>query len=385
MEDIKSMRIFLNGLVVKRGGHKTYFSNFIPQFGQIGRKHEFVLLHSAWQDAFDFDLPSNFTRLVDGPDNSSVPMRILWEQTRLPAVLNEERIDVVFNPTPSGMVLYPGYPAVIALRNSNVFSTLNINNWRYLARNWMLRSFSNYAAQRAAALIFVSKYSRDVALKVLKIDPSKAVVIYHGIGDHFLNPAKTPSEKILNGEHPYLLTVSTIQSHKNYLRFLNAFAKLCREPDFGYDYVFVGAIESKGEFELIQQRINQPDLLGRIQYLGEVPNQDLPSIYQGASLFVLPSLLETFGHPLVEAMASHVPIAASNTAAIPEIGGDAAVYFNPYDEDEISTVLRNILENRKHRENLVSAGNERVRNFSWVNTAREMIELFESVASEEGN
>ena len=378
------MRILLNGLVVTRGGHKTYFSNFIPQFGQLGRQHEFVLLHSAWQNAFEYDLPTNFTRLVAGPSHHSVFMRLWWEQTRLPEVLRRERIDMVFTPTPTGMVLFSGCPAVIAARNPNPFLTLTINDWRYRARNRALREFTNYAARRAAAVIFVSKYSRDVALKMMRIDPSKTYVIYHGVGVHFLKPAQLPSKKFFHGDHPYLLTVSTVQSHKNYLRILNAFAKLCREPDLGYDYVFAGGIGSESEFKLIQKRIKQPDLQGRVHYLGEVSYQDLPSLYQGASLFILPSLLETFGHPLVEAMASHIPIAASNAAAIPEIAGDAAVYFSPYDEDEISAVLRKILEDRKHREHLVSAGRERVRNFSWKNTAREMIKLFESVACKEG-
>ena len=378
------MRIFLNGLVVKRGGHKTYFSNFIPQFGIIGQQHEFVLLHSAWQNAFDFDLPSNFTRLIDGPDKSSVPMRMWWEQTRLPAILHRERIDVVFNPTPAGMLLYPGYPAVIAIRNPNPFSPLTIKSWRYRARNRALREFTNYAARRAAAVIFVSKYSRDVALKAMRIDPSKVFVIYHGVGAHFFEPAQTLSKKNFHGDRPYLLTVSTVQSHKNYPRFLNAFAKLCREPDLGYDYVFAGGIGSRSEFESIQQRINKLDLQGRVHYLGEVSYWDLPTLYQGASLFVLPSLLETFGHPLVEAMASHIPIAASNAAAIPEISGDAAVYFNPYDEDEICTVLQKLIYNKELREQLILKGSERVKKFSWENTAREMVKVFEVASREDG-
>ena len=376
------MRILLNGLTVKRGGQKTIFINIIPQFEQVGYQHEFVLLHSAGQDAFDFDLPVNFTRLINGPNDHSVSSRIWWEQTKMPLILLREKIDVMFTPTATGKLLFSRLPTVITVGNPKPFSNLNLRNLQYWTRNWMLREFTRYAAYRAAGVIFVSNYSRDKALSFLKIDPNKAFVIYHGVGDQFLNRAQTDSSQHYKGERPYLLTISTIQSHKNYLRLLNAFARLIFDNDMEYDLVFAGAIGSQSDFMCIQERMNQPDLRNRVHYLGEVPYQDLPSLYQGASLFVLPSLLETFGIPLVEAMASKVPIAASEATAIPEIAGDAAVYFNPYDENEIYAVLQKLINNKELREQLILKGSERVKKFSWENSAREMVKVFE-VASRE--
>jgi glycosyltransferase involved in cell wall biosynthesis len=103
-------------------------------------------------------------------------------------------------------------------------------------------------------------------------------------------------------------------------------------------------------------------------------------LYAGADLFVFPSLLETFGHPLVEAMASGVPIAASNAAAIPEICSDAAIYFDPYDVENMASTIHRVLENDAMRDRLIRNGGERVKKFSWAESAEQMLNLFVSAA-----
>lgn len=375
------MRILINGLAVFRGGSETYFLNLIPSLGRVGSQHEFVLIHSLWQEVLNFELPPNFMRILAGPKRRSVPLRVLWEQTRLPTLLRRERIDVMFSPVPSTTLFSP-CPTVVAVRNPNPFSRLEFKDVRYLARNWTLRVVTQRMARRAAYLVFVSKYSRDAALRVLRVSSDKAVVIYHGTGPQFFKPASKTVPELQNGLRPYLLTVSTVQTHKNYPRMIDAFAHLCSNPDFGYDYVFVGAVSSQAEFQRIQERIRQLNLEGRVHYLGSVPYQDLPALYQGASLFVFPSLLETFGHPLVEAMASGIPIVGSNTASTPEIGGDAAVYFDPFDVNDMAGTIRRALTDDTLRARLVAAGRARAKKFTWTATAQRLLDLLEMATQE---
>jgi len=244
-------------------------------------------------------------------------------------------------------------------------------------RNRLLLIFTKILAKRASCVVFVSGYSRSSALKVLELDPKKTAVVYHGTGQHFFEPATRSVKDLHSGLRPYVLTVSTIQAHKNYPRLLDAFAGLCRDENMDYDYVFAGAIGSKGESEHIQNRVNQPDLRGRVHYLGEVPNKLLPGLYQGASLFVLPSLLETFGLTLVEAMASGTPIVASSAGAIPEICGEAALYFDPENTEDMISVMRQVLGNVALQKRLAANGRKRARNFSWKAAVEKMIELFE--------
>jgi glycosyltransferase involved in cell wall biosynthesis len=371
------MRFLLDALVVNRGGHQTYFSNIIPQLGRVGKEHDFLLLYSPWQgNIFDFNLPPNFKRIVAGPNTRSVLHRILWEQFSLPRLIHRERADVLFSPIPTTTFFSP-IPLVIAVRNPNPFATLSGSSWRYLLRNWILRVVTQKIANRASHVIFVSNYSKKVAVKVAKLDAGKSHVIYHGVGTNFINSNRV-SRKSFGISNPYILTVSTIQTHKNYPRLLEAFARLCENPDLKYDLAIAGAIAVQKEFEKMQYAIARNGIEKRVHYLGEAPYGDLPSLYAGATLFVLPSLLETFGHPLVEAMASGVPIVCSNAAAMPEICKDAAIYFDPYDVDEMANTTYTVLSDAALRDRLIENGKQRVKRFSWANSVEQMLDLFVS-------
>lgn len=375
------MRILLNALVVNRGGHRTYFNNFIPYFGKLGIGHEFFLLYSPWQEEiFNFDLPNNFSRLVYGPHSRSVLRKVTWEQVKLPSILKREKIDLMFSPTPV-TTLYSPCPIVVAIRNPNLFMSLKLKDVRYIGRNWLLMLITRISAKKAAGIIVVSRYSRDEAARVLGIDHDKTEVIYHGIGQQFLERSNRSITDYFEVSCPYILNVSTIQKHKNQLRLIDAFAKLCTGDDLGYDLVIAGGIESKDDYQRMVLKIKQYDLEKRVHYLGEIPYHDLPSLYQGATVFVMPSLLESFGHPLVEAMASGVPVVASNTTAIPEICGDAAIYFDPLMIDEMSNSMRSVLLDEDLRGQLVVAGYNRVNAFSWTESAQRMLNLFEEAVS----
>jgi glycosyltransferase involved in cell wall biosynthesis len=376
------MRILINGLVVNRGGHQTYFSNLIPYLGKLGQDHEFLLLHSPWQrEMFDFRLPNNFSRIIRGPERRSVFRRTIWEQIFLPRLLRNAQVDLMFSPTPATAIISP-CPTVIAVRNTNLFAPLSVRDFHYLARNSLLRLVTQITVRRASSVIFVSDYSRKIAERALRLDPKKSSVIYHGVGPNFLRRG-TESSRIYKGLRPYILTVSTIQIHKNYPRMIEAFGKLHKVEEI-YDYVFAGAVEVEGEFSRIKEKIRKIEVEDRVHYLGEVQYKDLPDLYAGASLFILPSLLESFGHPLVEAMASGIPIVASNVAAIPEICSDAAIYFDPNDADEIANTILRVLHDNDLRNSLIQNGIRRVKRFSWAETARQMLNLFTSAVGQNG-
>jgi glycosyltransferase involved in cell wall biosynthesis len=373
------MRILINALAVFRGGMRTYLLNLIPHLGKLGSSHEFVLLHSAWQEAFDFDLPPNFTRLVSGPKRRSPLLRVLWEQFGVPDLVKNYDIDVAFLPTPATALFYP-CPTIVDLRNANIFIPLGANKLRSRVRNRVLRLVARVAVKRAAYITFVSNYSLEAARLALPFNERKAVVIYHGVDARFgqTAPEKPGSHDWPFGARPYLLTVSTIHPHKNYPRMLEAFAVLCAEPDIGYDYVVVGPVGSPVEYRRILKKIARLGLDERVHYLGAVPYQHLPGLYQGAVLFVLPSLLESFGLPLVEAMASGVPVAASRAAAMPEICAEAAVYFDPYDVDDMTEVIRAVLSDDTQRKELVVAGRKRAGDFSWERAAGQLLDAIEA-------
>jgi glycosyltransferase involved in cell wall biosynthesis len=376
------MRILINGLAVFRGGHKTYFSNLIPFLGDCQNKHEFLLLHAPWQDMYDIELPKNVHRHVAGPKNHSQWKRILWEMTNLPRLLQERKIDILYSPVFSS-ALSSTIATVVDARNLNVFMTLENQHIRYRIRNWLLRRIAYFVAQRAQYIVFASEFSRNAALELLKIDPDKTAVIYHGAPPHFNSVEDFPISDLPDSPRPYILTVSTIQTHKNYLHMLDAFAYLCQSDDWNYDYLFAGGIEDKKVFKAIQERINKPDIKHRVRYLGEVDYNKLPGLYQKASLVALPTLREAFCLPLVEAMESEVPIAASNNSCMPEIAGEAAVYFNPYDIYDIAETIRSILSDRDRYTALIEAGKEQSAKYLWSDAAAKLVGVFEDSITKE--
>jgi glycosyltransferase involved in cell wall biosynthesis len=114
-------------------------------------------------------------------------------------------------------------------------------------------------------------------------------------------------------------------------------------------------------------------------FTGYVPNEEIISLYSGATIFIFPSFYEGFGIPPLEAMACGTPVVASNTSSIPEVVGDAALLFNPYNIRKITEAIYSALTDEQLRNKLIEKGFERVKQFSWENTARETLQVYKEV------
>jgi len=171
----------------------------------------------------------------------------------------------------------------------------------------------------------------------------------------------------------YVLSVASLLPHKNLHKLVEAFALL--KGRIEHQLVLVGL---KGHAldktkRAIQDSFNHPD---RVAFLGYVPRPDLAGLYRKASLFVLPSLFEGFGIPLLEAMSLGCPVAASNRTSIPEVVGDAAVLFNPDNSEQIAEAIFSVVSDKTGRERLVNRGRQRVKLFSWERMAGETIDAY---------
>ena len=206
------MRVLLNGLVVARGGHRTYFKNIIQWFGTLAPDSTFYLLYSPWQKKiFDYPLPGNFEIIIDGPGHRAPIQKIAWEQIHLPRVIIQHGIEVMFSPTPATSFRAP-CPMVIAIRNPNLFSMLKGMSPQYYIRNLTLRYTAKWMINHSAYSIFVSNFSKEKALEVINVDrPDSIKVVHHGIGDQFfIELPNNNSPYLENVKKPYLLTVSNM-------------------------------------------------------------------------------------------------------------------------------------------------------------------------------
>jgi glycosyltransferase involved in cell wall biosynthesis len=118
----------------------------------------------------------------------------------------------------------------------------------------------------------------------------------------------------------------------------------------------------------------------RIIFTGYVPDEDLSALYSGAKAFIFPSLQEGFGLPILEAMQCGTPVISSNATSLPEVAGEAAILINPYDKDELSQAMLNLLSDENLRNELTQKGLERAKQFSWSKCAQETVEIYQKIA-----
>lgn len=228
------------------------------------------------------------------------------------------------------------------------------------------------AIKRADRIICVSENTKKDLLELSDVDPQKISVVYHGSVINKLNSDRF--DKLSNQSMPYILYVGSRNSYKNFQRFLQAYAISNLPKDFQL-VCFGGDPFSRRELALINQL-----------HLGEnktiyVSGDDkkLASFYSNASAFVYPSLYEGFGIPLLEAMSCDCPVVCSNTSSMPEVAGNAAEFFDPYDPDSIAHGLKKVLYSHQRSQELIRLGQERVKHFSWDACAEQTRSIYLSL------
>jgi glycosyltransferase involved in cell wall biosynthesis len=219
----------------------------------------------------------------------------------------------------------------------------------------------------ADAIVCVSESTRRDLLEFYPVDPSRAIAIHSGM------QMRSDGAPIDDLPQRYLLFVSTIEPRKNLGTLLDAFARLRREGYAG-SLVVVGRVGWKARE--VERRLREPGVV----HLDYVDAARLATVYRKAEVFVFPSLYEGFGFPLLEAMASGVPAVAARSSSLPEIGGDAALYFEPRDVDGLVAQLRRVIDEPALREELIAKGRDRVAHFRWDVCAEKTLEVLRRVS-----
>jgi glycosyltransferase involved in cell wall biosynthesis len=175
---------------------------------------------------------------------------------------------------------------------------------------------------------------------------------------------------------PYILFVGTIQPRKNIAKLIEAVSLLKNKE---IQLVVVG---KKGWlWEEILAAPEKFKITDRIKFLDFVGNEDLPSLYKNAQCFVLPSLYEGFGLPVLEAMQFGCPVVTSNVSSLPEVGGDAAIYFDPESVDDMAEKIDKVISDEKLRAEMTEKGYNQVKKFSWEKTAKETLKVLEELGN----
>lgn len=311
---------------------------------------------------------SNFKYRIVGPKK-------LWTQFGLPLNLFiEKRPDVFFTPTHYAPRFSP-VPSAISIMDLSFIHFPQLFAKKDL---YQLVSWTKYSVKNAKAIFTISQSSKDDIIDIYGVDDNKIFVTYPGIKEGSNGKILTMDDlrKKFGIDKNYILFVGTLQPRKNIIKLIEAFSKIERE---NLILVIVG---KKGWlYEDILSAPQKFGVLERIKFLDFVEDKDLPSLYQNATCFVLPSLYEGFGLPVLEAMKYGCPVLVSNVSSLPEAGGDAAIYFDPKDANDIKEKIEKVISNPKLRSEMIEKGKLQIKKFSWEKTARETLRVLESLGA----
>jgi glycosyltransferase involved in cell wall biosynthesis len=360
-------------------GVGSYLRNLLMGLARLDRSNEYFLFSSSWKDRFPADRIPPFERLVFR--DFRLPVRVLnslWQKHRRPSLDSffRTRLDLAHSATPLILptrgkklitvhdIFFMDFPDQAGAEAGRVFFRLAAASFR--------DADGIVTSSTTTAVEIVSRFSLDER-KVRTIPP--------GLEPGFLEgpPAdelKAASERF-HLPSSFLLFVGAQVPRKNLVRFLDAL-KIVHLHGLEVPFVLAGP-----EGEDSEAILAKADKLGLSRFLtttGYIEAKTVRAIYRLATAFVLPSLCEGFGMPLLEAMASGLPVAASRTSAIPEVCRDAAVYFDPESPESMAEKVIAILEDKGLRDKLVARGKERARSFSWEKAAGETLAFYEELA-----
>jgi glycosyltransferase involved in cell wall biosynthesis len=299
--------------------------------------------------------------------------RALWQHKKLDFKLTEEKCDVLF--VPGGAFTTKFRPVVTMSQNLIPFELnemlrygISLIAFKFL----LLRFFLSFSFKKANGTIFLTKNAKDSVLKVTKSLKGASSVIPHGIDKKFFLPPR-PQRKInkFSCEYPFqLLYVSTIEPYKHHHRVIDATVKV-RDNGFPLVLKLIGSGNSV-ELNRLKKKINNIDPEGNIiNYIGFVSNEELPSEYFSANIFLFASSCENMPITLMEGMASGVPIVCSDRGPMPEVLGDAGVYFNPENTGSIARAIRTLTESPELRVKKAKMAFKQAQKYSWSRCAKE--------------
>ncbi len=235
---------------------------------------------------------------------------------------------------------------------------------------------TKFALKKAKKIITVSNFTRQEILNVYpQVDATKVKVVHNGYNNRLYNNLDN-SDKLKSAlakydlSQPYFLYIGRIEKKKNIPTLVEALS-LLREnhPEVKEKLVLVGA--ASFGYDEVKYIIEEFNLNTEVIMPGWVDEEDLPYILKGATAFIFPTRHEGFGIPILQALASGVPVAASNIPVIREVAGDAVLYFDHHDKDAIAQAMVKIATDKDLQQHLVKLGLERVKDFSWQKCARE--------------
>ena len=361
--------ININELTLKQEtGVKVYTREIVSALGKIDKKDEYVLYANCREQKFLFPIADNLTlKAIRSP----YPF---WTYTKLSQELKKDKPDILFMPIQS-------VPFFKKPKNIKIVVTVHdlafmIFPDHFTAKDrFLLKFHTKRAIQMADKIIAPSEATKKDIIKFYDIDANKIKVIYHGVAPN--SKFQIPNSSVSN---PYILFVGQIQPRKNLIRLIEAFEIIKSRRNESMPNLKLVIAGGKGWMaSKTYKKAKKSKFSEDIIFRGKVSSEDLVKLYQNALMFVLPSLYEGFGLPVLEAMSYGVPCVVSDNSSLSEIVDDHALLVNANSSDDIAQKISMFLNNDFLRKDFAQRSLENIKEFSWGKAAKETLEVFESV------
>lgn len=370
-------RIGIDARFFSEAGIGRYIRNLLTNLESLDKNNEY----------FVFLLDKNFEKVNLGKNFNKVKADFKWygvsEQTKFLKLLNSYKLDLVHFPHFNIPVFYKGKFVVtihdLIHQNFKMQRATTRGPLIYKIKHIGYDFAFSQALKKSKKIITVSDFVKEELEKKWRVRGDKIVVTKEAVEEKFFSYSKKISNKksdeVLKKydvKPPFIYYIGNAHPHKNVEGLIKAFLKLRQN----YQYM---TLVLSGHDHYFWERIKRENQHKNIIFTGYVSDEEAIALLKKAACYIQPSFEEGFGIPLLEAMATGTPVVSSNTSSMPEVGGNAAVYFNPRDLGDFVDKIMMVLNDQKLRKSLIEKGQKRIKEFSWKKLAEQTLEVYEQI------
>lgn len=370
---IEAQRIFRK----KKHGMDMVALELIRNLQQVDKKNEYFIYVKEDEDNEVVLATDNFN-IVKIP-SSPYPY---WEQVLLPEYAKKNNIDIL-HCTSNTAPLSIKSKLVLTLHDIIYLEKINFTKGTpyQIMGNFYRRWNVPKVVKKASQIITVSDFEKNTIQSYFGYNNEKVKTIYNGVGKHFKKIEDAEELRKIKQKYSlpdsFIFYLGNTDPKKNVSGVLKALSILKKKGRLKTKLLMLDIDRNFLQQQL--SNIGDTSLLDDLEFCGYVPNKDLPAIYSQADMFLYPSLRESFGIPILEAMACGVAVITSNTSSMPEIALDCAEYCNPFDAESIAAAIDLFQENKELKKQMALKGLDRANLFSWTNNAKQTLDIYEGL------
>lgn len=376
---IEGQRLFRK----KKHGMDMVALELVRELQKLDTQNQYFIYVKPDEDSSCLQATDNF-KIVELEGGSYLQ----WEQIALPRQAKKDGCDVL-HCTSNTAPTKPGMPLIVTLHDiiymeKSYFGILTDKGTSYqkfgnVYRRWYVPKI----VKNCDALITVSNFEKQRISDFFQLKDDRLHAVYNGVSEHFRKITDPVELKRIKNQYKlpekYFFFLGNTDPKKNTKGVLKAYSDYKRQAREDFKLVMLDYDEE--ELMKLLDEIGDPTLRKHIVLTGYVVNTDLPAIYSLCDVFLYPSLRESFGIPMLEAMRCGVPVITSNTSSMPEVSGDGAYIIDPYKPEEITEAIFKIQGDEKLRQSLCEKGLKRSAYFSWKNMAANVLKIYQEVYS----